>query len=187
MTEVVSVRDDATMREALTAGQSDALADAYDLYAAAVYGIAVRITNDHGAAEDVTQEVFVELWQRPERYDPGQAPLRGWLCMIARRRAIDWRRRQVTRDRYTLLLAGQALPAPNVEEDVEASTMAKLVRAAVHDLPPLYREAIALAYFYGLTYREVAVQLGIPEGTAKYRLRTGLRRIGDSMSSVRAE
>ncbi len=178
------MHDDATMREALTAGRADALAEAYDRYAASVFGIALRITHDHGAAEDITQEVFVELWQRPERYDPGQAPMRGWLCMIARRRAIDWRRRQVTRDRYTLLLAGQAVPAPNVEEDVETSTMAKLVRAAVHDLPPLYREAIALAYYYGLTYREVAVELGIPEGTAKYRLRTGLRRIGDSMGRV---
>lgn len=176
------MRDDATMREALTAGRDDALAEAYDRYAGSVYGIAMRITNDHGAAEDVTQEVFVELWQRPERYDPGQAPLRGWLCMIARRRAIDWRRRQATRDRYTLLLAGQALPAPNLEDDVAASTMAKLVRTAVHGLPPLYREAIALAYFYGLTYREVAAELGIPEGTAKYRLRTGLRRLAEALA-----
>jgi RNA polymerase sigma factor (sigma-70 family) len=185
---VRSARDeDARMREALTAGRADALAHTYDAHASAVFGVALRITNDHGAAEDVTQDVFVELWQRPERYDPGQAPLRGWLCMIARRRAIDWRRRQVTRARYTLLLAGQAVPAPNIEEDVEASTMAKLVRAAVHDLPPLYREAIALAYYYGLTYREVAVQLSIPEGTAKYRLRTGLRRIGESINAVLAE
>jgi RNA polymerase sigma factor (sigma-70 family) len=175
------------MREALTAGRADALAEAYDAHASAVYGIALRITNDHGAAEDVTQDVFVELWQRPERYDPGQAPLRGYLCMIARRRAIDWRRRQVTRTHYNLLLAGQAVPAPNIEEDVEASTVAKLVRAAVHDLPPLYREAIALAYYYGLTYRQVAAELGIPEGTAKYRLRTGLRRIGDSVSAVLAD
>jgi RNA polymerase sigma-70 factor (ECF subfamily) len=180
-----SVRDDdARMREALTVGRADALAEVYDAHASAVYGIALRITHDHGAAEDVTQDVFVELWQRPERFDPGQAPLRGWLCMIARRRAIDWRRRQVTRDRYTLLLAGQAVPGPNVEEDVENSTMAKIVRAAVHDLPLLYREAIALAYYYGLTYREVAVELGIPEGTAKYRLRTGLRRIGESIAAV---
>jgi RNA polymerase sigma-70 factor (ECF subfamily) len=179
-----SVReDDARMREALTAGRADALATAYDAHSATVFGIALRITHDHGAAEDVTQDVFVELWQHPERYDPGQAPLRGWLCMIARRRAIDWRRRQATRDRYTLLLAGQAVPAPNVEEDVEAATMAKIVRAAVHDLPPLYREAIALAYYYGLTYRQVAAELSIPEGTAKYRLRTGLRRLGDAISA----
>jgi len=103
--------------------------------------------------------------------------------MISRRRAIDWRRKQVTRDRYTILLAGQAVPAPNIEEDVEASTIAKIVRAAVHDLPPLYREAIALAYYYGLTYRQVAAELRIPEGTAKYRLRTGLRRLGDAISA----
>ena len=175
--------DDARMREALTTGHADALAAVYDAHSATVYGIALRITHDHGAAEDVTQEVFVELWQHPERYDPAQAPLRGWLCMIARRRAIDWRRRQVTRDRYTLLLAGQAVAVPNVEEDVEAATVAKLVRAAVHDLPPLYREAIALAYYYGLTYRQVAAELRIPEGTAKYRLRTGLRRLGDAIGA----
>ena len=82
-----SVRDDdARMRDALTAGSADALAEVYDVHASAVYGIALRITHDHGAAEDVTQDVFVELWQRPERFDPAQAPLRGWLCMIARRR-----------------------------------------------------------------------------------------------------
>jgi RNA polymerase sigma factor (sigma-70 family) len=176
--------DDARTREALTAGSATVLAEVYDAYSSAVYGIALRITHDHGAAEDVTQEVFVELWQRPERFDPGQAPLRGWLCMIARRRAIDWRRRQVTRDRYTLLLAGQAVPAPNLQDDVEAGTIAKAVRAAVHDLPPLYRDAIALAYYYGLTYREVAKELGIPEGTAKYRLRAGLRRLGDSIGDA---
>ncbi|GIJ51215.1 DNA-directed RNA polymerase sigma-70 factor [Virgisporangium aliadipatigenens] len=175
---------DGRLREGLMAGNEHALAEAYDGHATAVYGLALRITNDHGVAEDIVQDVFLDLWQRPERYDPDAASMRGWLCMIGRRRAIDWLRRQVTRDKYALILAGGPPTVATVEEDVIAATVLKVVRSAVHDLPTPHREAIALAYYYGLTYREVAQRLQIPEGTAKSRLRSGLRRIADRLSAA---
>jgi RNA polymerase sigma factor (sigma-70 family) len=176
--------NDGRLRECLMAGSEHALAEVYDAHATAVYGLALRVTHDHGVAEDIVQEVLLDLWQRPERYDPDAASLRGWLCMIGRRRAIDWLRRQVTRDKYALILAGGPPTAVTVEDDVITATVLKVFRSAVHDLPTPHREAIALAYYYGLTYREVAQRLQIPEGTAKSRLRSGLRRIADRLTAA---
>jgi RNA polymerase sigma-70 factor (ECF subfamily) len=171
--------NDVRMRDGLIAGSEPALAEAYDTYGPTVYGMALQITRDRGAAEDIAQEVFVDLWQRPERFDPHRAPLRGWLCMIARRRGIDWVRRRRAQEN-TRLAAMDPAPAP-FEEDLLASTAYKQVRKAVADLPPPHRQAILLAYYDGLTYREVAQALDIPEGTAKWRMRSALRRIGDQL------
>jgi RNA polymerase sigma factor (sigma-70 family) len=173
--------DDVRLREQLAGGYGQALAEAYDAHASAVYGLAVRITGDQGAAEDIAQEVFVELWRRPERYDPQRTRLRSWLCMIARRRAIDWLRRRGTQDHYAPMLAEPASIA-GVEDDVVTASVAKQVRTAVEELPEQHRQVIVLAYYNGLTYREVAKVLDIPEGTAKSRLRSGLRRIAETLS-----
>jgi RNA polymerase sigma factor (sigma-70 family) len=171
--------DDVRMRDALVAGSERALAEAYDAFGPSVYGIALQVTRDRGAAEDITQDVLVELWRRPERFDPHRAPLRGWLCMIARRRAIDWVRRHQVRESARWAAAA---PEPAlVEDELIASTAYKQVRKAVDDLPAPHRQAILLAYYDGLTYREVARALRIPEGTAKWRLRSGLRRIGEQL------
>jgi RNA polymerase sigma factor (sigma-70 family) len=171
--------NDVRLRAALIAGSEDGLAEVYDTYAPVVYGIALQLTRDRGAAEDITQEVLVDLWQRPERFDPCRAPLGGWLCMIARRRGVDWVRRHRAQDRVR---AAAAEPAPNpVEDDVLASAANRQVRRAVADLPGGLRQVIMLAYFDGLTYREVAQALRIPEGTAKWRLRTALHRIGERL------
>jgi RNA polymerase sigma-70 factor (ECF subfamily) len=173
--------DDVRLREQLAGGYEQALAEAYDAHASAVYGLALRITGDQGAAEDIAQEVFVELWRRPERYDPQRTRLRSWLCMIARRRAIDWLRRRGTQDHYAHMLVEPASTA-GVEDDVVTASVAKQVRTAVEELPEQHRQVIVLAYYNGLTYREVAKVLDIPEGTAKSRLRSGLRRIAETLN-----
>ncbi len=173
--------NDARIRDALIAGSEAALAEAYDTYAPVVYGVALYVTRDRGAAEDIVQDVFVEMWQRPERFDPQRAPLRGWLCMIARRRGIDWARRRRTQQDLSLTAADLSLPG--FEDDVLVSTEYKQVRKAVEDLPTAHRQAILLAYYNGLTYREVAKALSIPEGTAKWRLRSALRRIGEQLTA----
>lgn len=183
MTDVPGLADqnDAQIRDALVAGSGLALAEAYDAHGPLVYGVALHITRDQGAAEDITQDVFVDLWRRPERFDPQRAPLRGWLCMIARRRGIDWIRRR--RTQQSVGLTDTDLVSAGFEDDVLASTAYKQVRKAVADLPAPHRQAILLAYYQGLTYREVAQTLGIPEGTAKWRLRTALRRLGDQLTA----
>ena len=168
---------DIRLRDGLVAGREQALAEAYDTHASAVCGLALHITNDQGAAEDIAQEVFVELWRRPERFDPQRSRLRGWLCMIARPRAIDWLRRRRTQDQYRHHVAPEELIPHSVEDEAMASLAHKQVRQAVSELPHTHRQAILLAYYHGLTYREVGRVLGIPEGTAKYRLSSALRRI----------
>jgi RNA polymerase sigma-70 factor, ECF subfamily len=171
--------NDVRIREALIAGSEPTLAEVYDTYGPVVYGIALHITRDQGAAEDIVQEVFVDLWRRPDRFDPHRAPLRGWLAMIARRRGIDWTRRR--RSQPDLSPDDVELASSGFEDDVLGAVANKHVRKAVEDLPTPDRQAILLAFYRGLTYREVAKALSIPEGTAKWRLRGALRRIGDQL------
>jgi RNA polymerase sigma factor (sigma-70 family) len=173
--------NDERVRDALVAGSERALAEVYDTYAPLVYGVALHLTRDRGAAEDIAQDVFVDLWRHSARFDPERASLQGWLCMIARRRGIDWIRRRRTQQERILTAMDSA--SKGFEDDVLASTAHKQVRKAVADLPMPHRQAIFLAYYHGLTYREVAMALSIPEGTAKWRLRRALRRIGEQLTA----
>jgi len=184
VSDVRSQADDVRLRAQLVAADESALTEAYDLHAPSAYALALRITGDPSWSEDAVQEAFVELWRRPERFDPTTGSLRTWLCMLARRRAIDLLRRQSAQRDHLTRLAGQAPVEPTVEDDVVGAAQAKAVRECVRDLPVLYRDAIALAYYYGLSYRQVAVELGVPEGTAKSRLRSGLRLLARRMSEA---
>jgi len=169
---------EAEIRRRLGAGDEAALGEVYDQYASFVYGLALRVIGEQRGAEDVSQEVFVFVWERPEVFDPGRGSLRTWLGTLAHRRAVDYVRREEARRRRAVRDAAcRATAVPDVEELATALVMAERVRAALGVLPPEQREAIELAYFGGRTYREVADELGIPEGTAKSRLRLGLRRV----------
>lgn len=169
---------EAEIRRRLRAGQESALGEVYDQYASFVYGLALRVIGEQRGAEDVCQEVFVYVWERPEVFDPDRGSLRTWLGTLAHRRAVDYVRREEARRRRSVRDAAcRATSVPDVEELATALVMAERVRAALGVLPPEQREAIELAYFGGRTYREVADELGIPEGTAKSRLRLGLRRV----------
>ncbi|WP_433303095.1 RNA polymerase sigma factor [Actinoplanes sp. CA-030573] len=184
MSDVRTQADDSRLHGMLTVADEIALAEAYDRHAPSAYALALRITGDQGSAEDAVQEAFVELWRHPERFDPHSGSLRAWLCMLTRRRAIDLLRRQTVQRTHLTRLAGQAPVEGGVEEDVVGAAQAKAVRECVRDLPALYRDPIALAYYYGLSYRQVAAELGVPEGTAKSRLRSGLRLLAERMSAA---
>ena len=161
----------------LRAGDEAALGEVYDQYSSFVYGLALRVIGEQRGAEDVSQEVFVYLWERPEVFDPERGALRTWLGTLAHRRAVDYVRREEARRRRSERDAACRVTVPDVEELATALVTAERVRAALGVLPPEQREAIELAYFGGRTYREVADELDIPEGTAKSRLRLGLRRV----------
>jgi RNA polymerase sigma-70 factor (ECF subfamily) len=163
----------------LLAGDQSALGECYDQYSSFVFGLARRVIGDRRAAEDVTQDVFLHLWERADCFDPGRGGLRTWLGTLAHRRAVDHVRREEARRRRNDKVGNQASVAPDVEEMAVAIVTAERVRAALDELPPEQREAIQLAYFGGKTYREVATELEIPEGTAKSRMRLGLARIAD--------
>jgi len=137
----------------------------------------LRVIGDARAAEDVSQDVFVTFWERPDAFDPDRGSLRTWLGTLAHRRAVDHVRREEARRRRAIKDAARPATTPDVEEMAIALVTAERVRSALDTLPDDQRRAIHLAYFGGKTYRQVAEVLGIPEGTAKSRLRLGLRRI----------
>ena len=146
---------------------------------AAVYGGAYRVLGDAAAAQDVVQDVFVELWSHPGRYDPAACPLRAYLVLLARHRAVDIVRselRRVARQEHSYRLVPRQ-PDPTPLDEAMESEAAAAVRAAVRRLPDGQRRIVELAYFDGLTCREAAKAAGIPEGTAKSRLRLALVKL----------
>jgi RNA polymerase sigma factor (sigma-70 family) len=171
------------LRARLLAGEEAALKELYDQFSPMVYGLALRVTGDRTAAEDITQDVFVHVWERPWSFDPSRGRLRGWLATIAHHRAIDHLRRVKVRRRYAAVEGGQQPPPPSPEEAAVAAAVATRVRAALRDLPAPQQAAVVLAYFEGKTFRQVAEITGVPEGTAKSRLRLGLRRVADRLRS----
>jgi RNA polymerase sigma-70 factor (ECF subfamily) len=170
---------DALLTARLAAGDDGALAEAFDQLGSAVYGAALRVLGEWTAAQDIAQDVFVELWSHPDRYDPAAGSLRTYLTVLARRRAIDMVRSELRRiarqERNHRLTPHQGIASPS--DEVEAAEAAGVVRAAVRLLPDSQREVVELAYFGGLSYREVALAIGIPEGTAKSRLRLALAKL----------
>jgi RNA polymerase sigma-70 factor (ECF subfamily) len=173
--------------ERLSHGDESALVDLYDRYAGFVYGLAVRTLVDRQTAEDVTQEVFVFLWEHPERIDPGRGTLRGFLGTLTHSRAVDAVRQAEARRRREARVARQDSGVPDVAEAVLRADVSGKVRTALDVLPATQRRALELAYFHGYTYRQVAAVLGIPEGTAKSRLRLALARIAEHLGSEMSE
>lgn len=173
--------------ERLSRGDGTALADLYDRYAGFVYALALRTLADRHAAEDVTQEVFVSLWEHPERIQPGRGTLRGFLGTVTHRRAVDIIRREEARKRREERAAPGTVPPPDMTEAVIRTDTSGRVRQALERLPEAQRRALELAYFHGHTYRQVAAVLGIPEGTAKSRLRLALARIAEILQPELSE
>ena len=170
---------DALLAARLAAGDDRALAEVFDHLAPTVYGAAVRVLGEGAAAQDVVQDVFVELWIHPDRYNPDAGTLGTYLNVLARRRAVDLVRSELRRlarqQRHYQMSQDGAEPTPS--DQVTAADTADAVRAAVRLLPDGQRQVVELAFFHGLSYREVAVATGIPEGTAKSRLRLALAKL----------
>lgn len=169
---------DAALVVAIGRWRHDALSEAFRRHSGAVFALARRVLNDAARAEEVVQEVFLRLWNAPERFDPGRGSLRSYLLAHAHGRAVDAvrsdssRRRREDRDAARVSIADYDL-----EREVGDVIVAEHVREAVATLAPGEREAIELAYFGGHTYRDVAVILDQPEGTVKSRIRSGMIRL----------
>lgn len=170
---------DALLAARIAAGDDRALAEVFDGLAGAVYASAVRVLGHGPAAEDVVQDVFVDLWCHPGKYDDSLATLRTYLTMCARHRAHDAIRSELRRagreQRHERLMPAQREPSP--AEQVAETETATAVREAVRLLPPQQQEVVELAYFRGLSYRDVARVTGVPEGTAKSRVRLALAKL----------
>lgn len=162
-----------------------ALAELYRRHGRFVYGLARRLLGDDTEAEDVTQEVFVHLWEHPERFDPGRGSLRTYLLTRTHSRAVDAVRSRAARVRREERDARSTpIATSDVEREVWDLAVAERTSKAVAALPSAERAAIELAYFGGHTYREVADLLSEPEGTVKSRIRKGLQRLRTVLDKV---
>lgn len=181
-------RSDADLAEKLLSRDEEALRKVIATYGGVVLGMAKRVVAEPTLAEEVAQDTFLTLWRRPGAYDPERGSLQSFLLGVARNKSIDLVRREESVKRTKTALADSfdsgAQGMGEVERGVGIEDRHE-VRDALVQLSPLQREAIVLAYFGGRTYREVAVELQIPEGTAKTRLRDGLIKLRQVMEKGR--
>ena len=169
---------DAGLVVAISRYNQDALAEAYRRHAGAVFGLARRLLAEPALAEEVVQEVFLRLWNTPDKFDPGRGSLRSYLLAQCHGRSVDLLRSETSRRRREEKdLRRTAEAGYDLEREVWDLTVADHVQEAIAALPEGERQAIRLAYLGGHTYREVAVLLDEPEGTVKSRIRSGLKHL----------
>ena len=169
--ELKDASNDVGLVSAIRSGNEGAMSALYDRYSSIVYSVALRVLGDTGAAEDVLQEVFLQLWRNPGVFDASRGTLAPWLAVIARNRAIDsLRKRRPETDIEDVIVSVE----PDMAGDAERSRAMEKVRGALGTMPPAQRSALEMAYFEGLSHSEIAAKTGEPLGTVKTRIRAGL-------------
>lgn len=159
------------MVSGVRAGDEHAMAQLYDRYSPVVYSVALRVLADTGAAEDVLQEVFLQLWRNPAAFDSNRGSLGAWLAVITRNRAIDSLRKRKPETAADEVVISVDL---DIENETDRRRVLEKVRGLVNALPPEQRKALEMAFFEGLTHTEIAERTKEPLGTIKTRIRTGL-------------
>jgi RNA polymerase sigma-70 factor (ECF subfamily) len=179
---------DERLLEAVAARDQAAFRELYDRFAPTVYGLALRTLRDEHYAQEVVQEVFLEIWRRADRFDPARASARTFVLMLTHRRAVD-RVRSEQSSRNRAVADAHTRPSWLASHEDEAVDFLHLnhertaVRDALVALTDLQRQAIELAYFHGFSYPEVAAYLDAPLGTIKSRIRDGLLRLRDELGT----
>jgi RNA polymerase sigma-70 factor, ECF subfamily len=169
--ETATGSEDTALLSRVGQGDESAMETVFRRYSGAVYSVALRVLHDSGQAEDVMQEIFLQLWRKPAAFVQGRGALGAWLVVVTRNRAIDLlRRRKLTDSVDDVVLASPI----NVADDAERNAMMEKVRGVLANLPPEQRKSLELAYFEGLTHTEIASRTGDPLGTVKTRIRQAL-------------
>ena len=175
--------------ERLVQGDHDALGELYDRHGRMVYSLALRVVGDEGDAEDVSQEVFSQVWRQAAKYDLGRGSVLGWLLTLTRSRAIDRLRNRRSRPQLSgdeSLISDVRDAAPPADQQLVWAGQAAQIRVAIGALSVLQRVAIELAFFEGLTHAEISERLELPLGTVKTRIRQGLLVLRDRLAGARS-
>lgn len=179
--------DDETLLARIAEAEAGALGELYDRYGRLIYSLAMNIVYDRSTAEEVTQDVFTELWRKAGQYHAEQGKVITWLAVIARNRAIDnLRRMNVRPEGHSVDWSEDIFPELHnpvtVEQSIELEQQKGLVRSALAQLPEEQRECLALAYFLGYSHQQISEALNEPLGTVKTRLRLAMRRLRHILS-----
>jgi RNA polymerase sigma-70 factor, ECF subfamily len=163
--------NDGALVSAIRSGNQDAMAQLYDRYSSVVYAVALRVLTDAAAAEDVLQDVFLQLWRNPGAFDASRGNLAPWLAVISRNRAVDVLRKRRPQSEITETLVSVE---PDLASEADRGRNVEKVRAILKEMPAPQRSALEMAYFEGYSHSEIAEKTKEPLGTIKTRIRTGL-------------
>lgn len=174
--------DDQSLIRLIARSQERALSELYDRFSRLVYSIALNAVGDPAIAEEITQDVFIRIWDHAGTYQAEKSKVVTWMASITRYRSIDVLRRQNVRPEghsvpWEIEPYANEMSSINVEETVEISQIRRRVRQAISLLPEEQRQALAYAYFQGYTHREIAEALGEPLGTIKTRIRLAMQKL----------
>ena len=183
---------DVQIIQRIVAGDQRALGELYDRWCKQAFSLARRVCADEGLAEDVVQEVFIAFWREPARFDPARGAFGSWLLTLVHHKAVDAVRRESAIRRRTVPAAEDGeewsvAPGPGADQAALGAVVAGQVRDALGRLPNEQREALALAYYGGYTQREVATLTGVPLGTVKSRMFTGVQRLRSVLGPLLGE
>lgn len=166
-----STDEDSVLLSLVQRGDEQAMASLFDRYSKIVYSVALRVLRDPASAEDVLQEIFMQIWRNPDGFIATRGSLGGWLAVVARNRSIDLlRRRKPTDSVEDVVLASSC----NLGNEAERNIMIEKARVVIDQLPIEQKKTLEMAFFDGLTHSEIAEMTGDPLGTVKTRIRSGL-------------
>ena len=183
VTAAVTASDDelvALLREQPTAG----IAALYDRYGRLIFSMALRVVRDHGAAEEITQDVFMRCWRSLDRYQPSQGSLAAWMLSITHNRAIDELRSRRGKDMRREISDDILQPQAAIDPGFEEALLRGEIQQALQTLPVAQRDVIELVFWNGLTRREIAERLSLPLGTVHTRLRLGMDKLRESLRQL---
>jgi RNA polymerase sigma-70 factor (ECF subfamily) len=175
-----TAEDDSSLLGLVQSGDEHAMASLFDRYSKLVYSVAFRVLRDPPSAEDVLQEVFMQIWRNPDSFTAARGSLGGWLAIVSRNRSIDLlRRKRPSVDVDDIPLASKF----NLADEAERNFLMDRARDVIHKLPTEQRKTVEMAFFDGLTHSEIAEMTGDPLGTVKTRIRSGLLTLRKAFQS----
>ncbi len=184
---------DLDLMQAIQAENPDALAQLYDRYNGILKALILRVVHNEAEADDLLQEIFMEIWNQAKNFSAQKGKPLGWMVTLARRRAIDGLRKKQAYARAEERLQNEIEQQPDAwvhnatEEAIVLSDTRVLIRKVINGLPPAQQQAIDLAFFNGMSQREIAAKTNTPLGTVKTRLELGLKKIYDGLKELKDE